>query len=265
MPRDSAPLPRVRIAGVPVDAVELDDALHIIDSYIAEQQPHYNIAINASKVVAFHENPAMRRAIESADLLTADGQPIVWASSLFGRRLPGRASGIDLMERLFAHAEHAGHSVFLLGATDAVLQKCIDRLLANHPRLTIAGFRNGYFSSQEEPTIIAHIRCSKPDILFLGFGSPKKEYFMAEHVDRLNVPFVMGVGGAFDVYAGITSRAPTWMRRSGLEWLFRVLQEPKRMFRRYAVGNSKFIWIVGRLAIRNRVETIVQRLSATRK
>ena len=244
----------VRVARVPIHPVDLQAALARVDQFIAERVPHYNIAINAAKVVEFHEDEALRKAIDDAHLLTADGQAVVWAARLFGRPLPARVAGADLMEALLPHAARHGYSVYLLGARDEIVRACVDKAQALYPSLRIAGYRNGYFRRDDEADVVAAVRAAAPDILFLGFGTPAKEYFMHHHHRALGVPFVMGVGGTFDVFAGRVARAPRWMQRAGLEWAFRLGQEPRRMWKRYLVGNTRFTWIIARelLAHRNR-------------
>lgn len=234
----------VSIAQVPVHDVDLRGALARVDELVAEGGAHYNIAINAAKVVAAQRDVALQRAIADAHLLTADGQAIVWAARLLGHALPERVAGADLMEALFARAEERGYSVYLLGARRDVLERALARLGQTHPGLRIAGARDGYFA--DEQAVVDEIRAAKPDLLFLGFGTPAKEYFMHRRYRELGVPFTMGVGGAFDVYAELVRRAPRWIQRAGLEWAFRLAQEPRRMWKRYLVGNSRFIWLVVR-------------------
>lgn len=235
-----------RVARVPIHPVDMPAALARVDDFIRTRAPHYNIAINAAKVVEFQDDEALRSAIREAHLLTADGQAVVWAARLLGQSVPARVAGTDLMQALLAHAARRGYSVYLLGATDAVVGACVEKAQKDHPGLRIAGYRNGYFRREEEADVVAAIRAAKPDILFLGFGTPAKEYFMHRHYRALDVPFVMGVGGSFDVYAGLVARAPQWMQRAGLEWAFRLAQEPRRMWKRYLVGNSRFAWIIAR-------------------
>jgi len=242
----------VSVVDVPVHSVDLAGALAYVDRLIETGRPHYNVAINAAKVVAFQKDARLRESICGAHLLTADGQSVVWAARLLGRRLPGRVAGADLMQELLAHAARRGYSVYLLGAREDVVQACVDRAARLHPNLRIAGHRNGYFSSDEEPDVVAAIREAAPDILFLGFGTPAKEYFMSRYCAELGVPFVMGVGGTFDVLAGLVKRAPLWMQRSGLEWFYRLAQEPRRMWKRYLVGNTKFAALVARELVSRR-------------
>jgi N-acetylglucosaminyldiphosphoundecaprenol N-acetyl-beta-D-mannosaminyltransferase len=246
MTRSEQRIEIVRVAQVPIHAVDLQAARARVDEFIRTRAPHYNIAINAAKVVEFQDDEAMREAIAEAHLLTADGQAVVWAARLLGQPLPTRVAGIDLMETLLAHAAHRGHSVYLLGAKQEIVQACVAKAQTLYPLLHIAGYRNGYFRREDEADIIAAIRAAQPDILFLGFGTPAKEYFMHRHYRALGVPFVMGVGGSFDVFAGLVPRAPRWMQRAGLEWAFRLGQEPRRMWKRYLVGNTRFAWLIAR-------------------
>lgn len=241
-----APVDTVRVARVPIHAVDLQTALARVDEFIAARTPHYNIAINAAKVVEFQADAALRDAIEAAHLRTADGQAVVWAARLLGRPLPTRVAGSDLMEALLAHAARRGYSVYLLGAREDIVRACATKAQALHPSLRIAGYRDGYFRPEDEADVVEAIRSTRPDILFLGFGTPAKEYFMHRHYRALDVPFVMGVGGTFDVFAGLVARAPRWMQRAGLEWAFRLGQEPRRMWKRYLVGNTRFTWIIAR-------------------
>jgi N-acetylglucosaminyldiphosphoundecaprenol N-acetyl-beta-D-mannosaminyltransferase len=171
---------------------------------------------------------------------------------LLGHRLPARIAGVDLMEALLAHAASRGYSVYLLGARPQVVAACVARARERYPALRVAGFRDGYFQRGEEGDVVAAIRAARPDILFLGFGTPAKEYFMHRRHRELEVPFVMGVGGTFDVLAGLVPRAPRWMQRSGLEWAFRLAQEPRRMWRRYLLGNTRFAALVLRDLMRAR-------------
>lgn len=242
----------VHVARVPVHPVDLPAALAQVDAFIREGAPHYNISINAAKVVEFQDDEALRAAIGEAHLLTADGQAVVWAARLLGTPLRTRIAGSDLMEALLAHAAARGYSIYLLGARDEIVRACVAKAQRLYPALRIAGYRDGYFTREDEPAIVDAIRAARPDILFLGFGTPAKEYFMHRHYRALGVPFVMGVGGTFDVFAGLVARAPRWMQRAGLEWAFRLGQEPRRMWKRYLVGNTRFTWIIARelLALR---------------
>lgn len=242
----------VRVARVPIHAVDLDAARACVDDFVRERTPHYNIAINAAKVVAFQDDEALRHAIDEAHLVTVDGQAVVWAAHLLGRPLPERVAGIDLMQALLDHAARRDYSVYFLGAEPEIVRACVEKAQVLYPSLRVAGCRDGYFAPEEEADVVAAVRDARPDILFLGFGTPAKEYFMHRHYRALGVPFVMGVGGSFDVFAGRVSRAPRWMQRAGLEWMFRLAQEPRRMWKRYLVGNTRFVYIIARELLAHR-------------
>jgi N-acetylglucosaminyldiphosphoundecaprenol N-acetyl-beta-D-mannosaminyltransferase len=177
---------------------------------------------------------------------------VVWASRVLGDPLPERVAGIDLMQALFARAEVAGNSVYILGARAEVLERAVLELRRRHPRLRIAGYRDGYFSPEQDAVVAEEIRAASPDLLFVAMSSPRKEYFLGEYGPRIDGVFAMGVGGAIDVMAGETRRAPLWMQRLGLEWLYRLAQEPGRLLRRYATTNVRFARLVAAEWVRQR-------------
>jgi N-acetylglucosaminyldiphosphoundecaprenol N-acetyl-beta-D-mannosaminyltransferase len=165
----------------------------------------------------------------------------------------GRVAGIDLMQALVARSEQRGWRVYFLGARRAILERMVGLYRARFPALQIAGYRDGYWSSaDEEKRIVEQIRTARPDVLFIGVSSPQKEIFAYRHADSMRVPFIMGVGGSFDVVAGATRRAPVWMQHAGLEWFWRFLQEPRRMWRRYFIHDMKFVTLLAREIIRRR-------------
>jgi N-acetylglucosaminyldiphosphoundecaprenol N-acetyl-beta-D-mannosaminyltransferase len=190
--------------------------------------------------------------VRSCTLVNADGQAIVWAARLLGAHLPERVAGIDLFQRLLALAEQRAYSVYFLGATPKVVAELERRARELHPRLHIAGTHHGYFTAEQEEDRVAEIAGLQPDLLFVALPSPRKEYWLAANLERLGATFAMGVGGSFDVLAGRTRRAPLWMQRLGLEWSHRFAQEPRRMWRRYLVGNVRFALLVLREARRRR-------------
>jgi N-acetylglucosaminyldiphosphoundecaprenol N-acetyl-beta-D-mannosaminyltransferase len=201
------------------------------------------IFVNASKVVQYHNNAALRDAMERADLLFADGVPIVWFSKIKGAPLPGRVAGIDLMERMVAVAAERSYRVFFLGSKPEIVAKTVRRFRDRHPELQVAGFRDGYFTPAEESGIVSEINEGKTDLLLIGMSTPQKEFWADRNLGKLNVSICEGVGGGFDVIAGLTKRAPAWMQRMGLEWFYRLLQEPGRMWKRYVISNASFIWL----------------------
>jgi N-acetylglucosaminyldiphosphoundecaprenol N-acetyl-beta-D-mannosaminyltransferase len=232
---------RARILGCEIDKLAKAEAVARCDSLIRSRARAQYIAVNASKVVLMHREPALREMARSCELVTADGQAVVWASRLLGDPLPERIAGIDLMSELLSLAELRGYRVYLLGARADVLERAVARVRSRHPRIALAGWRDGYFRSDEESSVAADIRAARPDLLFVGMPSPHKEHFLAQWGSELDVPFAMGVGGAIDVLAGVTRRAPRVWQRLGLEWAYRLAQEPRRLWRRYAVTNLAFI------------------------
>jgi len=240
----------VELLGCRIDALDMEGTVRRCERFIAERSGAHQVSVNAAKLVALRSDAHLREIVTASPLVNADGQSVVWAARLLGRPLPGRVAGIDLMYRLLELAERKGYRVYFLGARAEVLARAVERLRALHPNLMVAGSRDGYFSDDESDVIAAGIREAEPDILFVGMSSPRKEYWVAEHAEDLGVPFVMGVGGALDVVAGTTRRAPRWAQRIGMEWFVRFLQEPRRLFGRYARTNSIFVWLVARELVR---------------
>jgi N-acetylglucosaminyldiphosphoundecaprenol N-acetyl-beta-D-mannosaminyltransferase len=241
---------RVRIFGIPVDALTMDQTLSLIDKAIQDKSPVHHVVVNAAKMVNAQKDAELKKSIVDCDIINADGKSIVWASRILNCALPERVAGIDLMNNLVEMAAHKGYKIFLLGAEEEVLEKVVTGYRTKYGDQLIAGFRNGYFKKEEEPELAQQIATSKADMLFVAVTSPKKEIFLNTYKHILNVPFIMGVGGSFDVIAGKTKRAPLWMQNVGMEWFYRVLQEPKRMWKRYLFGNSEFIFLVAKEKIR---------------
>jgi N-acetylglucosaminyldiphosphoundecaprenol N-acetyl-beta-D-mannosaminyltransferase len=234
-------VPRVSLFGVAVDPLTMEQTVAAVHAFVRCGQPHQHVCLNAAKVVELDRSPQLASAISACDLVNVDGQAVVWASSLLGQPVPERVAGVDLFERLLSEAAAHGLKVFLLGATRTVVDAVRERALREHPGLEIVGARDGYWKDEQEPAVVAQVAASGADLLFLAIPSPRKELFLGEYGVALGVPFRMGVGGSFDVYAGVTRRAPQWMRRVGMEWFFRLAQEPRRLIRRYLVGNSAFV------------------------
>lgn len=251
MPAGS-PADKVTLFGVPIDNLTMAETLDRIEAMIRSGGAHQHVVVNVDKIVKLDRDPQLRAAILDCDLINADGQPIVWASRLLGRPLKERVTGVDLFAALIARSAERGFRPFLLGARQEVVERVAAILRARHPQLELAGFRNGYWPPDEEAAVVAQVRAARPDVLFVAMGSPKKELFLRRWKDELRVPFVMGVGGTFDVVAGVVQRAPVWMQRCGLEWFYRLLQEPGRMWRRYLVDDMRFFvlcwreWKTGR-------------------
>lgn len=242
----SSPLAWADVLGCPITKIQLDDFVALCESFIQSGTPHYVAVVNAAKIVKMRSNQELDLSVRSADLVGADGVPVVWASRLLGDPLPGRVNGTDLMYELLAKSDIQGYRVFFFGATADVLDEVLERAKSSFPGLSVGGYRHGYFSSDDEGEIVAQIRESRSDILFIAFGTPKKEIWVGKYLDAMGVPLVHGVGGSFDVFAGLVPRAPLWMQRAGLEWLFRLVQEPRRMWKRYLVTNSVFLGLLAR-------------------
>lgn len=232
---------RYPILNTYVNAISLDETIRRVESIIKKGVPTQHVVINASKVNLMEHDSVLRDIVNSCPLINADGASIVWASKILGVPLKERVTGIDLFLKLVEVADEKGYSIYLFGAKEEVVMKVKTIFEDKYPNLKIAGYRNGYFTEQDEPAIIEDMAQSQADMMFVAFSSPKKEYWVNKYIGQLNIPFVMGVGGSFDVVAGVTDRAPEWMQNRGLEWFYRFIQEPRRMWKRYIIGNAKFV------------------------
>lgn len=237
---------KVELFGCRVDDLSLEETLAAVEARLRAGQPCRHGAVNVDKIVKASRDPALRQALNSCDLLSADGMPVVWAARLLGTPLKARVTGIDLFEALLARAAEQGWRVYFLGARQAVLRDALRVALTRHPALQVAGHRHGYWQPQDEAQVVAQIAAAAPHILFVALDSPRKEHFLARHQAALRVPFAMGVGGSFDVLAGALKRAPVWMQQWGLEWFYRFCQEPQRLFRRYFVDDMAFFALLAR-------------------
>jgi N-acetylglucosaminyldiphosphoundecaprenol N-acetyl-beta-D-mannosaminyltransferase len=237
---------QVVLFGVPIDNLTLAETVDRIDEMVRSGSTHQHVVVNVDKIVKLQRDAKLREAILDCDLINADGQPVVWASRLLGKPLRERVAGIDLFGALIERCAERGFRPFLLGARQEVVEKAVAVLKARHPRLEMAGWRNGYWNAEEEAAVVAQIKQARPDVLFVAMSSPMKEVFLRRWKGELQVPFVMGVGGTFDVTAGMVKRAPSWMQRCGLEWLYRLVQEPQRMWRRYLVEDMAFFALMWR-------------------
>ena len=213
---------------------------HIENNVISHNINMQHVVINAAKIVYSQKNIELRNAINNSDLINIDGLPVVWALRFLGHKIPERVAGIDLFQNLVQLCAKKNYKPYFLGAKQSVLYEMITHFKANYPQLNIAGYHHGYFNENEEQEIADDIKNSKADMLFIGIASPKKELFLDKYTKFMNVPFSMGVGGSFDVLSGKTKRAPLWMQKIGMEWFYRVLQEPKRMWKRYLITNILF-------------------------
>jgi N-acetylglucosaminyldiphosphoundecaprenol N-acetyl-beta-D-mannosaminyltransferase len=238
---------KVDVLGCRVDPLGMSETVErCIELMDRGSRPVRQVSVNAAKVVQCAEDHGLAETVAKADIASADGQAVVWAARLLGRPLPGRVAGIDLMGELLSLAEHRGLSVYFLGAKQHVLERAVAEIRKKHPRLRVAGARNGYFDPAEDEHVALEIREVAPDMLFVAMTSPRKELWVDRYAEIAGARFAMGVGGSLDVLAGERTRAPVWMQRIGLEWLFRMSQDPGRMWRRYFVGNARFAWLLGK-------------------
>lgn len=232
---------RYPILNTYVNAISLDETVDEIEKIIARGVPTQHVVINASKVNLMEADPELASIVNECPLINADGASIVWAAKKLGVPLRERVTGIDLFQRLVGLASEKGYRIYLFGAKEEVVTKVKAIFEDRYPGIQIVGYRNGYFTEADEPQIVSDMAASGADMMFVAFSSPKKEYWVHKYIDQIGIPFVMGVGGSFDVVAGVTDRAPTWMQEHGLEWFYRFIQEPGRLWKRYIIGNLKFV------------------------
>lgn len=241
---------RTAFLGAAFDQVDMDRTLALAKGAMATRQRLQHSDVNVAKIVQMASDPLLRTDVLESDLICVDGMGVKWACKLLGVPVTGRVTGADLMVQTFALCEQEGFRPFLLGAKQDVLDTMVSVLADTHPNLQIAGTRNGYFTAEDEAEIVAQINASGADCLFVGITSPKKERFLRMHREDLNVAVLAGVGGAFDVAAGKVRRAPLFIQKIGMEWLFRVVQEPRRLFWRYLKTNLAFAAMVARARLR---------------
>ncbi len=226
---------RCDILGVAIDAVTLVEAERIVAGFIAAGRPHFVATANAEMVMAAGQDAELARILAGADLVVPDGAGVVWAARRLGYAMPERVAGFDLAQALLARAAVEGWRVYFFGGAPGIADQAAEAAAARWPGLTVAGVRHGYFDVAESDGIVAAISAAKPHILLAALGVPKQEKWLAANMARLAVPVSMGVGGTFDVMAGVVSRAPLWMQRAGLEWLYRLGREPRRFRRMLAL------------------------------
>lgn len=242
---------RVKVLGCAFDAATWDGALATCSAWCrGERRPHTLVTLNAALIVMMRRDAELRRACEAGDLIVADGVSVVWASRLAGSPLPARIAGVDLMVRLLEAASRDRLRVYFLGARPEVVAEVARRCASDYPGLVVAGARDGYFGPGDHESVVAAVRAAGPHMLFVGMPSPFKEVWCERHRAALGVPLIMGVGGSFDVLAGRVRRAPRWVQRIGMEWSWRLLMEPRKMWKRYLVTNTVFLCLTAGAAAR---------------
>lgn len=242
MKPDALPAP-ISFLGASMHPWTMDQTVREIDRRLDAGVFTQHVVVNTAKVINMRADSGLRDAVHGCDIINIDGMGVVWGARMLGFDVPERVAGIDLFFRLLDLAAERGDSVFFLGARGPVVEEAVRRIRQSLPALKIAGWHHGYFWDDEE-SVVKKIADSGADMLFVAITSPKKEQFIHRWRDRLGVKFAMGVGGTFDIVARKTKRAPIWMQNAGLEWLFRVVQEPGRMWKRYLVTNTRFAWLL---------------------
>jgi len=230
---------RVQILSADVDPLTLDSCVEEVVTAAAVGERVWLATVNVAILMGMRRDPGLQEYADRARWVVADGQPLVWLSRLLGRPLPERVTGVDLIERLCARAEQDGMGVFFLGASDEVIGAAARAMKGRYPGLEL-GYANGYFTDDQALERASEIADAAPKLVFVGMGVPRQERFIQEHLDDMKANVTVGVGGSFDVIGGLRGRAPQAMQRSGLEWTYRLIQEPRRLWRRYLVTGAQF-------------------------
>jgi N-acetylglucosaminyldiphosphoundecaprenol N-acetyl-beta-D-mannosaminyltransferase len=239
MPQHMSSLTIIEFLGCPMHAVTMEKTIKSIINRIDQSIFTQHVVVNVAKLVNMKTDAALRKSVTSCDIINIDGMGVVWGARLCGHSIPERVAGIDLFLELVKEAALRKLPVFFLGAHQDIVTETAKRMLALHPGLILAGYHHGYFRNNEEE-VVEKIRASHAVMLFVAITSPKKENFINRWKEQLGVQFVMGVGGTFDVVAGKAKRAPLLLQKAGLEWVYRIWQEPRRMWKRYLVTNTKY-------------------------
>jgi N-acetylglucosaminyldiphosphoundecaprenol N-acetyl-beta-D-mannosaminyltransferase len=251
---DDVSMERPELLGLSFDAVTIETAVaRCLEFCFAPRTSHAVITANAYHLCMMRHDPELALACRAAHLTVADGMSVVWALRASGQPVPERVAGVDLMARLLEAAGKHRLRVYFLGARREVVTALVKMSPIRYPGVEIAGFRDGYFGPKDHKVIVEEIRASDAHILFVGMPSPFKETWCERHRERLDVPVIMGVGGSFDVLAGYIRRAPRWLQSLGLEWFWRLLMEPRKLWRRYLTTNSEFLWLAGREIVARRL------------
>lgn len=244
---------RASFLGCPIDVLSMAETVARAREAMVSRRRLQHVALNVAKLVNMRSDPMLAADVANSDLVGIDGMGIVWGARALGLPVTNRVAGVDLLHELLALCAGEGFRPYFLGAAPDVLQRAVAAARRRHPGLQFAGLRDGYFSREQEADVVLAIRASGADCLFIGMPTPRKERFLAAHRDELGVPFIMGVGGSFDVLAGAVRRAPRTMQHMGMEWLYRIYQEPRRMAWRYIRTNTLFAGILAQAVVRQRI------------
>lgn len=242
---------RIEMMNCPMDCATMDETVEAISKRISDGIFTQHVVVNVAKIVNMQSDPELAESVKYCDIINIDGMGVVWGARMLGYNVPERVAGIDLFHALNARAATENQSVYYLGAKQDIVEKAAQKMQELYPGLNIAGYHHGYFWDDEE-AVVENIKASGANFLFVAITSPKKERFINKWKEALGVQFVMGIGGTLDVVAGKVERAPQWMQNAGLEWLYRLLQEPGRMFNRYMRTNSLFAWMLLKAKLKGR-------------
>lgn len=236
---------KVSFLSIPIDAMTMDETIVFIEESIRCNNKINHVGVNASKIVDMQTDKVLYNSVLSCNMISPDGMSVIWASKLLGKPITERVTGIDMMERLVELAYKKGYRCYFFGTKENIVKKLVDIYKEQYSDELIAGYRNGYYSEDEEESIAIEIGHSGADLLFVAMTSPKKEIFLDKYSNHLaSIKFTMGVGGSFDVLSGNIKRAPLFIQRCGLEWFYRLIQEPRRMWKRYTIDSIKFMILV---------------------
>jgi len=234
-------LQKINILGFEISKITTKEVLCEIEKFIQDRKPHTIVLLNPYLILEARKYPEYTEYIKNVDLVTADGFGLLFAARLLGDYFPERVTGTDLMPLLGKLCQEKKYKLFFIGGELGIDERAKKEYERQFPGINIVGTKNGYFSIKEEPEIVAEIKSKKPDILVVCMGAYKQEMFIKRHLKELNIPVCFGNGAAFDFIAGKVKRAPRWMQNAGLEWVFRLIQEPKRLWKRYLIGNTVFM------------------------
>ncbi len=234
---------RIEFLNSPMDVATMEETVSFIEDKVAANKFTQHVVVNVAKIVTMQQDTELANSVKACDIINIDGMGVVLGARFLGHDVPERVAGVDLFDNLLNMSADRGFSVFLLGAEKSVVatvRECVEK---KYPKLIVAGHHHGYFWDDEQ-AVVTKIKASGARLLFVAITSPKKENFINKWQNQLGVDFVMGVGGTFDVVAGKVKRAPVWMQNYGLEWFYRIIQEPRRMWKRYLLTNIKFAWLL---------------------
>ena len=236
----------IKILGVPVHAMTMQEAVKTLEERMLAKEQTFVVTANAEIIMMCQENAEYKKIIcEDAELVLPDGAGAVWAGRHLGYKVPERVAGFDLYNELLDLSAHKGYKAYFFGGSPGIAEAAKAKAEELYPGVKVVGCHNGYFKDEDVPQIIADINASGADMLFVALGAPKQEKWMYAHKDHVN-GVMIGVGAGFDYHAGNIKRAPGWMQKLSLEWLYRLLQDPKRLFKRYLVTNTRYLWLIHR-------------------